>query len=201
MSRQYELNEQSVWKNTANSIKVLLLPGALITTLLWAFGREIILLLYGQSFLDAVRALQLFALLIPIRLAGNSFVTAMKASNRQTKRATAVVIAGIFNVVVNFFVIPRYAMMGAVYSTILTEFLLLGMSLWYLRDHIAEIINWRDYLAPALGSLAVVVLVLLMNLNFWLLGVLAVLLYGVIILVIEPSLLVQLRKSLAKSSE
>jgi len=195
LSSQFVKDARSLTKYTAKGIRFLLIASVLIATVIWVFGEDIIGLLYGEDFLEAVPALKLLALLIPLRFVTYSLGTALTASNRQSKRATAVTVSAVVNVLLNLLLIPRYQMMGAVYAIIITEVMLFGLTIWYLRDEALEMIDWRPFVGPVLGSLIILVgsFFLVKTLNVWILLMLSVLIYFVIIVGVDRSTLEPLR--------
>lgn len=195
LSSQYVKNARSLSRYTAKSVRFLLIPSVLIATVLWIFGEDIIELLYGEEYIVAVPALKLLALLIPLRFVTYSLGTALTASNRQSQRATSVTVAAIVNVLLALLLIPRYQMMGAVYAILLTEIVLFAMTVWYLRAEALEMIEWRPFLGPTLGSLIVIVIsFFLVNMvNVWILLMLSVLIYSVIIVSVDRSTIDPLR--------
>lgn len=195
LSSQYVKDARSLNRYTAKSVRFLLIPSALIATVLWVFGEDIVGLLYGKEYLEAVPALKLLALLIPLRFVTYSLGTALTASNRQSQRATSVTLAAIVNVLLGLLLIPRYQMMGAVYAILLTEVMLFGLTIWYLRAEALEMIDWRPFVGPVLGSLIILVIsfFLINMLNVWILLILTVLIYFVIIVGVDRSAIEPLR--------
>ena len=201
LSSQYVKDEHSLPKYTAKGIQFLLIPSMLIATVIWVFGHDIILLLYGDAFVLAVPGLQLLALVIPLRFITYSLGTALTASDRQAQRATAVTVAAVSNVALNFSLIPTFQMMGAIYAILLTEIILFGLTVWYLRIEISDMIAWRPFVAPVFGSMMIISSSVLFNtLNVWYLLMLSTLLYAVIILGVDHAtirpILVMTRKRL-----
>jgi hypothetical protein len=78
--------------------------------------------------------------------------------------------------------------MGAVYETLLTEVVLFGMYIWYLRAEVREMFAWRGFIGPGLGALTILAASLLINtVNIWLLGGISILLYGLIVVWMDRS--------------
>lgn len=195
LSAQFVKDEHSVRAYTAKSIHLLIIPGCLIATILWVFGHDIVLFLYGEKFLGAVSGLMLLALIIPLRFAGNSLATMLTATGRQEKRSTAVVIVAVTNVLLSLLLIPPFRLMGAVYSTLITEVLLTGVYIWYLKTEIRDMIQWRMLIAPGLGSLLILwgSLLFINTFNTWLLIALSVLLYTLAVVGLDRSSIKSLR--------
>ena len=201
LSFQFVKDVRSMRTYTARGMRYLIIPGFLIATLLWVFGREFTSLLYGEEFAEATSsALKLLALIIPLRFVETLLGVTLDASNRAGKRATAVAIAAVTNAALNFILVPAYQMMGAVYATVITEVVICGVFIWYLRDQAREIIEWRAFVGPGLGALIILsISALFSQISTWWLITPSILLYGLAIVVldrssIEPLLLIVTRK-------
>jgi O-antigen/teichoic acid export membrane protein len=145
-------------------------------------------MVYGHKFVAAVQAVKWLALIMPFKFIDTSLEVALSASNREGKRARAVLVAALTNLLLNFALIPNYQMMGAVYATVLTEGVLFGMYVWYLREEAREMFAWRGFLGPVLGAATILIASLLIHsANIWLLGGISVLLYGLIVVWLDHS--------------
>lgn len=202
LSFQFVRDKQAMRASAGKGIHFLLIPGFLIATILWVFGDEIVTLLYGASFAVATfGALRILALAVPLRFVETSLAVALDASNRAGRRAMAVMIAALANVSLNFALVPAYGMMGSVYATLLTELVILGVLLWFLRDDLREMLTWRAFFAPALGAAIILSQPLLFTLaNSWLAMFVSVVLYGLTILAMDRSSIEPLRQLVIKRS-
>jgi len=199
LSSQFVKDVRSLWKYTANGIRFLLIPGFLIASLLWVFGGELVLLLYGEEFVAAIPALKLLALLIPFRFITYSLGTALTASDRQGQRSVTVTVAAVTSVIFNFLLIPRFLLMGAVYAIIITEVILFGQTAWYLRAEMREIINWRYFIGPVIGSILILsASYLFTSMSTWVLLILSILIYLIVIVAMERSSIKPLRLMLSR---
>ena len=174
---------------------MLVIPGTLLAAVLWAFGDSIVVLIYGSKFVAAIQAVKWLALIIPLRFIDTSLEVALSASNREGKRAMAVFIAALTNLLLNFILIPAYQMMGAVYATLITECVMCAMYVWYLRAEAYEMLAWRGFIGPGLGAATILTISLLLHtVNIWLLGGISVLLYSLIVVWVDRSSLELIRQ-------
>ena len=188
LSSEFAKNKQSLQRYMARTIRLLVIPSALIAAVLWAFGDRIVIMVYGGKFGAAVQAVKWLALIMPLKFIDTSLEVALSASNREGKRAMAVLVAALTNLLLNFILIPTYQMMGAVYATVLTEGVLFGMYVWYLREEAREMFAWQGFIGPGLGAAIILAGSLLLNtVNVWLLGGMSVLLYGLIVVWMDRS--------------
>jgi len=188
LSAEFAKNKQSLQRHTARTIRLLVVPSALIAAVLWAFGDQIVVMVYGGKFVAAIQAVKWLALIMPLKFIDTSLEVALSASNRERKRAMAVLVAALTNLLLNFILIPTYQMMGAVYATVLTEGVLFGMYIWYLREEAREMFAWQGFIGPGLGAATILAASLLLHtVNIWLLGGMSVLLYGLIVMWMDRS--------------
>ena len=188
LSAEWAKDKQSLQRYTGRTIRLLVIPGVLIAAVLWTFGDRIVVLVYGNRFIGAIQAVKWLALIMPLKFIDTSLEVALSASNREGKRAFAVLVATLANLVLDFTLIPRYHLMGAVYETILTECVLFGMYVWILREEAREMFAWRGFIGPALGAAIILAAALLLDsVNIWLLGGISVLLYSLIVLWMDRS--------------
>ncbi len=188
LSSEWAKNKQSLQRYTGRTIRLLVIPSVLIAAGLWAFGDRIVVLVYGSRFVGAIQAVKWLALIMPLKFLDTSLEVALSASNREGKRAIAVLVATLTNLLLDFTLIPKYHLMGAVYETMLTEGVLFGMYVWILRDEAHEMFAWRGFIGPALGAATILAASLLLDtVNIWLLGGMSVLLYGLIVVWMDRS--------------
>jgi O-antigen/teichoic acid export membrane protein len=188
LSSEWAKNKQSLQRYTGRTIRLLVIPGVLIAAVLWVFGDRIVLSVYGNRFTGAIQAVKWLALIMPLKFLDTSLEVALSASNREDKRARAVGVATLVNLLLCFILIPRYGLMGAVYETILTECVLFGMYVWILRDEAREMFPWRGFIGPALGAATILAASMLLDtVNIWLLGGMSILLYGLIVVWMDRS--------------
>ena len=188
LSSEFTKDKKSLQRFTGKTIRLLLIPAVLISVVLWVFGDSIVVLVYGNKFLDAFQAVKWLALIIPMRFIDTSLEVALSASNREGKRARAVLVAAISNIILNLILIPTYQMMGAVYATVLTEIVMFLVYIWILRAEAQSMLAWRSFLGPCLGAFSILIISALLNsLNIWILSGLSVLIYTLIILIFDRS--------------
>ena len=187
LSSEFAKDKQSLQRYTGKTVRFLVVLGTLIAAVLWVFGDKIIILVYGNKFIPAIQAMRWMALIIPLRFIDTSLEVALNASNREVKRAKAIFVAALTNLLLDVILIPTYQMMGAVYATVLTECVLCAMFVWYLRDEAQEMLAWRGFVGPALGAATILAASLSNSVNIWLLSGTSVLLYGLVVVWMDRS--------------
>jgi len=188
LSSEFAKDKQSLQRYTARTIRLLVIPSVLIAAVLWTFGDLIVVMIYGDKFIAAIQAVKWLALIMPLKFIDTSLEVALSASNREGKRARAVLVAAFTNLLLNFLLIPKYHLMGAVYGTLITEGVLFSMYVWYLREEAREMFVWQSFIGPGLGAVVILASSFLLNtLNIWLVSGISFLLYGLIVVIMDPS--------------
>jgi O-antigen/teichoic acid export membrane protein len=108
--------------------------GALIGVALVVLARPVLGLLYGDRFLVGSGTLQLLSISIMFTFASGVLAQGLVAGGRQTSLAKWTAIAAGTNVLANLFLIPRVGILGAAIATILTEALVLTLTLVSFRQ-------------------------------------------------------------------
>lgn len=124
---------------------------------LMVFAKDTILLLSGESFLEAIPAVMVIT--PTILLIGFSNITGIQVlvpTGRESLVLRSVVYGAIVDFVLNLCLIPVFGAAGAAFGTLMAECVVFIVQLFYLRDMVKEIVQhleWRSLIcsfAPAL---------------------------------------------------
>jgi len=191
LSREFLQDSRRVVAYVAKSIQYLMIPGFLITILLLALGDRILILIYGSQFVQSIVAVRLLAVIIPLRFISHSLGTALTAVDRQKSRSIATAIAAISNIGLNLLLIPLYGYMGAVYTSILTELILLICFVWFTGMNSWVMLNFRGMAVPGLSALIVGCVALFLrttNIHLFILLSLCCLLYASVLWIMDKEI-------------
>jgi len=111
--------------NLYKTLIVLGVGGAAIGLFLYLFSRQIVLLLYGPLFSDSALSLSILSGVIAFLFVNGYLAYVTIATNNDRVVALILVITTILNVLLNFYLIPRYSHVGAALSTLLSEIFML----------------------------------------------------------------------------
>ena len=141
---------QQIWKQAIRYIFILGLPSAFGTAFL---ASRLVYALYGDSFQSAGNTLQILGLALPLLML-NSLSSYILISANKTKNILQAVGAGaLFNIALNYLLIPAWGSAGAASATCLTEILVFGLYYKSIRRicggiKIVELI-WRPAISVA----------------------------------------------------
>jgi O-antigen/teichoic acid export membrane protein len=84
-------------------------------------SKKIILLMYGDQYIEAAGVLEILAWSTALICMTNLMTRTTRAANHQHFSARVVASSAVLNVVLNLLLIPKYRHMGAAWATLLTE--------------------------------------------------------------------------------
>lgn len=125
MSKQFISSKESFkvsFEKALKSLMIIAIPIGVGTTLI---ADKVILLIYGNEFLGSIIALQILIWSTVLVFARSPYGILLGASRRQLIDTKIMIIAVIFNVILNLIFIPKYSYIGAGISLVLTEIFIL----------------------------------------------------------------------------
>ena len=119
---------------------------------IWALAGQIVPLLFTSAYQPAIQALRIVIWVVPLMFASEFLGYMVLIANKETLVARSVLISTGFNVLVNFFLVPRFGFVAAAYMTVLTEAVLVGQYLWALRQQIAKVNLLKSVVLPTAAA-------------------------------------------------
>jgi O-antigen/teichoic acid export membrane protein len=115
--------------------------GISLAALGWAFGRHVIVFLYGQGFAESGPLLEWLSIDLALAFFSAAVGQPLNAWGLQRKFVQVTLVGAVVNVALNFILIPRFGVWGAVVTTLLAEGLVGVGCLWVRRRHV-RILWW-----------------------------------------------------------
>lgn len=103
------------------TFKVFLLIVVPIIAGTWFLAPDIIAIVSGSEFLASVSVLRILIFALGFIFFGSYFNMLLVVGNAQKKLMQTLIIAAVFNIALNLFLIPRYSYMGSATTALLTE--------------------------------------------------------------------------------
>ncbi len=135
-SRFFVTNRPKLEIAVRNSFRISSTFGLVIAIIFVVYGHKIFDLIYGTGFENGVLAFQILSITAFTAFASIPFSYFLLASDQQKKYLFNVSIGAIVNICLNFLLIPKYGITGAAISTIITEFVVMGMMMFYASKEI-----------------------------------------------------------------
>ncbi|HPN38444.1 MAG TPA: flippase [Melioribacteraceae bacterium] len=98
------------------------LTGVLLGFTTYLFAKNIIFLIYGETFLSSIIPLKILAINVILVGVNMSFGEPLTVWGKQKQYLIAVSIGAITNIILNLIFIPKYSYYGAAFTTLLSEF-------------------------------------------------------------------------------
>lgn len=141
----------------------------------WFLAPDIIRIVSGSGFQESVPVLRILVFSLGFIFFGSYFNMLLIVGNAQKKLMQALLVAAVFNVSLNLFLIPQYSYMGSAFTALFTEalvVLLTGMLVYRYIHYAPSFENIKRILAS--GAVMAVVLYFLEPYSFILSGIVAV---------------------------
>ena len=98
-------------------------------------GKEIILLIAGAEYLNAYPALAILSFALIFSSYGCIFVGVVMFSQRRDREVLfASTLCAVVNVLLNIYLIPKYSFNAAAFTTLVSEFLMMLLGIYYTRN-------------------------------------------------------------------
>ena len=135
MSEAYTLSGQRFAMVVGQSLRLLLLAGLPIVVFLTVFGDAIVRLIYGGSFANAVRPLQMLAWSALFMFVSSVLGYGLISAGLQKVNAAITGLGMLVNVLLNWILIPRYAAVGASISVLAVEAIVASLAILAMRKN------------------------------------------------------------------
>lgn len=146
-----------------NGIKIMLMIAVPAAVGIIMCSKSIIIIFFGESFVDAIPILKILALMIPVvvcntLMGGQVLVT----TNQENKYVITVVIASIINVLLNANFIPKYGPTSAAIASLISEIIDLVLYCWFARKYVRVTFSKRYIISIAIplviyGGISIVI--------------------------------------------
>lgn len=110
---------------------------SLVAIVCMIFAKEIIIIIGGKSYIEAANAFRILLLALPPIAASNILGgQVLIPGGKEKKLLVAEITGAIFNFVANIIVIPRYSIVGASYTTVISEIIVWLLCVYYCKKEI-----------------------------------------------------------------
>ncbi|MEG3224056.1 MAG: hypothetical protein BME94_00670 [Methanobacteriales archaeon Met13] len=130
MSKFYINSQNSLKKTVGKYFDFMVLIGTLLAVGTAIMASEIILLVFGASFSDSIIALQILIWSTLFIFLNSPLIQLMSSIDKPGTLSKIVALCMVVNIILNLIFIPRYSYLAASIITVITEFLVLSISLY-----------------------------------------------------------------------
>lgn len=173
----FNKSKSQFYRYYEKSIRYLVALGLPMAIGLTLFSKDIIIFIYGDQYINSIPALRILSwdcLLLFIYVAlGNALVGMGK--ERQVV-FSALICAGV-NITLNFFLIPKFSLVGSAVATVFAETILLFSYLYLLKKYLRNLPIYKIIVKPTLASIPMIGIAILLNVNLILVILLSAITY------------------------
>jgi len=136
-------------------ISIFALPVAIVCPFI---SQMLIELLYGNAFQESAMALNILAW-VGVLVLYSLFTEALAISIGVVNFALwSTAIAAVMNILLNYFLIPRYSFIGSAWAALICEIFLSGVTIVVILKHVGNIFRWRSWAKIIILNLAMFLL-------------------------------------------
>ena len=169
MSKFFKNDKKLLLISYEKSIKYLMLAIIPIATGTVLYSLDIIQLIYGHQYDQAAPVLSILIWTVCLLFISGASNTLLNASHKETTVTKIYAIAAVFNIIINFIMIPYFSYNGAAITTVLSEVLIVVLQTYVIRKlgHKANKKLYFDLTKIIIGSVVLGITLYFLNLNIW----------------------------------
>lgn len=183
MSKFYKNDERLLIISFEKSVKYLMMIIIPIATATVLYSSDIIQLMYGHQYDAASSVLSILIWTVCLLFVSGACNTLLNASYKEVTVTKIYAIAALFNIVLNFFMIPYFSYNGAAITTVLSDVLIVIIQVYviYRLGHRPNKKLYYDLIKIMIGSGVLGMALYLLNINMWLAVPVGIIIYLVAI--------------------
>ena len=169
MSKFYKNDEELLFVSFEKSIKYLMIIIIPIAISTMVYSTDLIQFIYGHEYDAASSVLSILIWSVCLLFISGACNSLLNASHKEVSVTKIYLIAAIFNIILNFFMIPSLSYDGAAITTVLSEVLIVILQCYviYKLDHKPHKKLYFDLIKIIIGSTILGIVLSILNLNMW----------------------------------
>lgn len=187
MSKFFNDDESMLLISFEKSIKYLMLVIIPIAVGTVFYSLDIIQLIYGHKYDAASSVLSILIWTVCLLFISGAANSLLNASHKEVTVTKIYAIAALFNIVLNFFMIPYLSYNGAAITTVLSDLLIVIIQFYviYKLGHRPDKKLYSDLLRIIIGSAVLGIVLYLLNLNMWIAVPVGIVIYLAVITLLK----------------
>ena len=187
MSKFFKNDEKMLLISYEKSIKYLMMVIIPIAIGTMFYSSDIIQLIYGHKYDQAASVLSILIWTVCLLFISGAGNTLLNASYKEVSVTKIYFIAAIFNVVLNFIMIPHFSYNGAAITTVLSDVLIVGLQTYviYKLGHRPSKNLYSELIKIIIGSTVLGIALYFLNLNMWVAIPVGIIIYFAVITLLK----------------
>ena len=169
MSKFYKNDKKLLVTSFEKSVKYLMLVMIPLAIGTMFYSLNIIQLIYGNQYDAAASVLSILIWTVCLLFFSGAANTLLNASHKETTVTKIYAIAAVFNIALNFVMIPYFSYNGAAITTVLSDVLIVALQTYviYRIGHRPNKKLYLDLIKIIIGSAVLGIALYFLNLNMW----------------------------------
>ena len=187
MSRLFKSEKNLLIFSFEKSAKYLMLIVIPLSFAVMFYSKDIIVLFFGNEYVLASSVLSILMWSVPLGFLAGICLNLLNASHKEKSVTINLIITALVNVILNFFLIPKYSYNGAAITTVISDILSLVLFMYSVYK-LGVLSNKKllfDLIKIIIGSVLLYISLSVLNLNMWLAIPVGIIIYFVIITLIK----------------
>ncbi|MCF0125291.1 MAG: polysaccharide biosynthesis C-terminal domain-containing protein, partial [Clostridia bacterium] len=210
LSKYYSENTVDKFGNLVEKgIKVIIILGLPLMTGIFLLSKPLIILFCGNSFLMAAAPMKIISpIIIFISISNLLSAQVLPAMNKEKISLITYVFAAVTNITLNYIFIPFYGACGAAVSTLIAEFIAFIIPCIILKRYVFIKEQFKNFMQALFSTIimAIPVILILKFINNSCLQIvfsviLSILIYGLCLLILKNSILLEFLNKLTKKND
>ena len=134
------------------SFKLLVVVGLPIAVFLFIAAEKIVLFIYGVEFLESVAVLRVISWIVPLSFLNGLLFYSLFAVNKQRAVAAIFCVIALLGLLLNFYLVPLFGLLGASVSFLASEALLFILAFHFFSTNIFRVNLTETLFKPALWN-------------------------------------------------
>ncbi|MFP4544758.1 MAG: flippase [Candidatus Kapaibacterium sp.] len=137
-------------------ISLIQMTGSIVSATIFVFAEFIIVFVFSDTYIEAVPVLRLLMISSFFAYISSSYNPALIAWKKEKKAMYAIIAGGITSIISNYLLIPEFGPTGAAYASILSEFTIVIILLFYFKRETGKLFLTKTlralvYVIPSVG--------------------------------------------------
>ena len=187
MSKFYKYDEKLLTISFEKSIKYLMLVIIPLAIGTMFYSSDIINLIYGEKYIEASSVLSILIWTVCLLFVNGVCNHLLNASHKEKTVTKIYAIAAIFNIILNFLMIPYFSYNGAAITTVLSDLLIMVLQLYviYRLGHRVNKKLYYDLIKIIIGSAVLGIVLYFLNLNMWIALPVGIIIYFIVVYLLK----------------
>jgi len=156
----YNKNNEEIKKLLKIALSYIFIISIPAIIILNNFAKEIILLMFGEQFKPAISTFKITNLIILFTGLNNFMgIQVLFPHNKEKYYTFSIIVGVIFNIILNYILIPIYKNDGAAIATLMTELIILILLFYFTKNQINKILFSKNLIKILFSGLLMLVLI------------------------------------------